>query len=742
MVSDPSPSRPSFYAPAPRGLAPLLEAELRDLGVRDPHLSGNGVRFTGPLRLAYRVCLWSRVASRVLLELWRVPAADPEELCAAVRALPWEDHLPPGGSLAVTFHARDPAFPHARFGAQRVKDAVVDRWRDRRGSRPRVRREHPDLRIHVFVREGRADVGIDLAGEGLHRRGYRRETVAAPLRENLAAGVLLRAGWPELAAEGRPLVDPFCGSGTLLVEAALLAGDAAPGLLRPRHGFEGWLGHDAEAWKDLLSEARARRAAGRSRIPPILGSDRDPAAVRAARANAAAAGLEECIRIERRDFEEVVPPPGDPGLLAANPPWGRRLSSREELADLYGRLGDLLKRSFRGWRAAILAGDPELGKRMGLRARRIHRLWNGARECRLLHFRVEPRWFVSRASRPLDPEVARARKLRGGSPGAAMLGNRLRKNLRILGRWARRAGFDAFRLYDRDVPEYAFAVDLYRGRDTWVLVQEYAPPPEVDPETAAARRSEALAAILDLPEVDPSRVVYRLRRRGHGGGRYGRFGEGGSRFPVREGDLRFLVNLTDRLDTGLFLDQRPTRALIRELAAGRRFLNLFGYTGTATVAAAAGGAARTTTVDLSRTYLEWASENLALNGFSGERHRLVRADCLAWLARPARERYDLIFLDPPTFSSSRRMRGSFEVNRDHGELIRGALRLLAPGGLVLFSTNVRRFRLDREALGDLEIEDITRATIPRDFARNPRVHRCFRIRRRETRFLGGGNGSP
>jgi 23S rRNA (guanine2445-N2)-methyltransferase / 23S rRNA (guanine2069-N7)-methyltransferase len=199
---------------------------------------------------------------------------------------------------------------------------------------------------------------------------------------------------------------------------------------------------------------------------------------------------------------------------------------------------------------------------------------------------------------------------------------------------------------------------------------------------------------------------------------------------VEEGGLRFLVNFTDYLDTGLFLDHRQTRARIRELARGKRYLNLFCYTGAATVYAAAGDAASTTSVDMSRTYIDWARRNLSINGFQGSEHALVQGDCLAWLADERAGRFDLIFLDPPTFSNSKRMEREFDVQRDHVQLIRDALKLLAPDGLLLFSNNFRKFRLDGEALADLDVRDVSRSTIPKDFERDPKAHRCYEIRRR------------
>jgi 23S rRNA (guanine2445-N2)-methyltransferase / 23S rRNA (guanine2069-N7)-methyltransferase len=319
-------------------------------------------------------------------------------------------------------------------------------------------------------------------------------------------------------------------------------------------------------------------------------------------------------------------------------------------------------------------------------------------------------------------------------PGTEPFANRLRKNLRHLGKWARREGISCFRVYDADLPDYAVAVDLYEG---WANVQEYAAPPTVDPAKAATRLRDVMAVLPGVLGLAPGRVVLKVRRRQRGPSQYGRLGDRRAFHEVSEAGLRFFVNLTDYLDTGLFLDHRLTRALVRGLAGGRDFLNLFAYTGTASVYAAAGGARTTTTVDLSATYLDWARRNMARNGFAeGRSHRFLRADCLAWLATPHRRRYGLIFVDPPTFSNSKGMGGrTFEVQRDHARLIRAAARLLAPGGILLFSNNFRQFRMDRAALAEFVVEELTAATLPLDFQRNRRIHNSWKITRRPANSL-------
>ncbi len=714
-----------FFATTPRNMESLLADELRQLGAEQVAETRAGVHFSGTLATAYRVCLWSRIASRVLQVLSRFPAADPDALYQGAAAIPWERHFTPTESFAVELNSSQSRITHSHYGALKVKDAIVDQFRSRTGTRPWVDTEQPDIRINVYLRRDEATLCLDLSGDSLHRRGYRASGVTAPLKENLAAAILLRAGWAAIAQRGGSLVDPMCGSGTLPIEAALIAADIAPGLQRKHWGFLGWRQHDATAWRALLDEAHARKAEGLSKLPAIQGSDCNPAAVRAAQANVEQAGLAEFIRIDHRELEQCrAADPARPGLVVMNPPYGERLGAESNLPDLYFRTGQLLKGHFSGWHAALITGNPELGKRLGLRAVRRHALYNGRIECKLLHFEIEPERFLSDQRRPAPLPAEKQ------SDGARMFANRLKKNIKHLRRWAKREHIHCYRLYGADLPEYAIAVDLYQGEQRWVHVQEYEAPKNVDRQNARRRVREALGVILELLELPEDRLFFKVRRQQKGTAQYEKLASNRRYYEVYEGDCRFWVNFEDYLDTGLFLDHRITRGKLAGLARGRHFLNLFAYTGTASVHAAKGGAESTLSVDMSNTYLQWARRNLALNGFNDDRHRTQQANCLEWLDRAVeqRNRYGVIFLDPPSFSSSKRMAGTFDVQRDHVALIQKTAQLLEPDGVLIFSNNLRRFRMDAEALSGLQIKNISRSTLPLDFERNPRIHNCWEIR--------------
>jgi 23S rRNA (guanine2445-N2)-methyltransferase / 23S rRNA (guanine2069-N7)-methyltransferase len=737
-----------FFATAPHGAEDLLVTELATLGVEAARQRNGGASFEGPLELGYRVCLWSRLAGRVLLRVAELPAGNADELYEAARAIAWTEHLARGRTFAISA-AGQPApnsgIDNTHFAALRVKDALVDHLRESWGSRPDVDLEAPDLRLRLHLNHTGATLSVDLAGEGLHRRAYRVASVAAPLRENLAAAVLLRAGW----AGRRAFVDPMCGTATLLIEAAWLAADVAPGLQRERWGFAGWAGHDEGAWSALREEADARRTAGLARpLPRLIGYDAEPEAVRAAIACIEAAGLRGIVHVEKRSLADARPPElgslsagGEvQNLVVCNPPWGERLGNRRSLESLYAAFGRLLRERFPGWEAALLVGDPSLGRSLGILARKRNVLHDGPIACQILRIDVPAAGSEAAATDIAEGPPAETRRPR--SQGAESVANRLAKNYKKLRAWIEREQVSCYRLYDADIPEYNFAIDIYTEADTGqkhAHVQEYAPPRTIEEADARRRRGEALAMIREELELPREYVHFKRRERQRGTAQYGKFDDSGSEFVVVEGPARLWVNLDDYLDTGLFLDHRPLRARLREAAAGKHLLNLFGYTATVSVHAALGGATATTTVDLSRTYLEWGARNFALNGLRSvgpedERpqgraaHQLVRADTLEWIREQGARRWDLIFCDPPSFSNSKRMQGTFDVQRDHVDLIRRCVALLRPKGELWFSTNLRSFELDEVALRGLTIEPI-RGSIPPDFQRKASIHHCWIISR-------------
>jgi 23S rRNA (guanine2445-N2)-methyltransferase / 23S rRNA (guanine2069-N7)-methyltransferase len=711
-----------LFATCARGLEDVLAEELRALGALRVRPARAGVSFVGGTTVAYAACLWSRTASRVLMPIGKAPAENAETLYEGVAAIAWEDHLSPDGTLAVDFATDpNPEFRNTMFGALKVKDAIVDRLRDKFGRRPSIDTLTPDLRVNVRVRAKVATVSLDLSGEALHRRGYREPGVQgeAPLKESLAAATLLLARWREAAAEGGALIDPMCGSGTLLIEGAWIAADVAPGLLRSHWGFTGWLGHDTDVWEDLLAEADERAEAGLAALPPVLGFDSDPRSITLATANVARAGLRGRVGLEVRDVAALVAPKGAAaGLVAVNPPYGERLGDPTSALDIYRVLGERLRTELGGWRYGVLSGEATHASALGLVPDATFSLYNGPIAIRL------------------DTGSVPATVAPDATGGATAFANRVRKNLRHLSKWARREGVTCWRVYDADLPDFNLAVDLYDCSDgvRRVVVSEYEAPSEIDPVAASVRLTQAVAAVAEVLETPPAEVRLKVRRRQRGEAQYERLRATGIFHEVAEGGARLLVNLDDYIDTGLFLDHRITRGMVADLSVGGSLLNLFSYTGAVTVRAAVAGAKASVSVDLSNTYLSWARRNLVLNGLDEELHRVQHAEVFSYLEKAAAEdgpRFDVVFCDPPSFSTSNAMEGTLDVQRDHVRLITASAALLAPEGTLVFSTNMRRFKMDVEALAHegLHVGDISEETIPPDFARNPRIHRCFLVRR-------------
>ncbi|MCL4121170.1 UNVERIFIED_CONTAM: hypothetical protein GTU68_066809 [Idotea baltica] len=711
-----------FTITAARGMLPLLAKELAAMGITDTKQEQGNIRFTGNLEQAYRVCLWSRVAIRVLMPIAQFSATTTDELYAGIHNLPWEDHIDGEGStLAVDFNSFRSKIHHTQYGAQRVKDGIVDRFREQTGERPSVDLHQPDLRINVYVKHNQATISIDLSGESLHKRGYRVTSTAAPLKEHLAAAILMTADWPNLAKQGWSLIDPMCGSGTFLIEAATMAADIAPGLQRDYFGFLYWKQHDKNVWKQLKAEAERRRQSGLSRLPEILGGDADALAVKAAQDNIAEAGLVDRIQVEQRDLLDWPAQSkqlAKQGLLVCNPPYGARMGHADDLHYLYESLGNIISASLPGWRTTLITDNSDLGKYTGLTEYECMPFDNGPIACDVIHYQVNKEQLTT-PSLSIESDYQL-------SDQSDMFANRFKKNLKHRTKWAKKNNVDCYRVYDADLPDYAVAIDLYADH---VHVQEYAPPKQIDPEKAVQRLKDVMHLLPLILQISPKQVVLKLRQKQRGHQQYEAQGAQKQRFKVNESGLQFWINLTDYLDTGLFLDHRITRQKVASLALGGDFLNLFGYTGSATVYAAMGQAKSTTTVDMSNTYLGWAEDNMALNGFKGQQHHYIRANCLEWLqaAQQKKQRYDLIFLDPPTFSNSTRMDGVFDIQRDHVALIQMTAGLLTQKGQLIFSTNRRDFKLDEAALSSLAMVDIRHETLPLDFKRNEKIHACWLI---------------
>lgn len=703
----------TFWVTCPQGVHGLLKQELYDIAGVTVGDWNKGVQFEGTLAQAYRVCLWSRLANRVYLALADTVEVSTASLQSLVESVAWDEHLRSTGTLKVVFGGHLPEIRDSRYGAQKVKDWIVDQFRARHGVRPSVSND-PDLTVFVQVAKKRMFVGIELTGDSLHRRGYRQATGPAPIKENLAAALLLANDWPKRAANGESFLDLMCGSGTILVEAALIAADYAPGLLRPSFAFERWLQHDTTSWVELRKEARARRAVGIESMPAVLGYDEDGGVIDQANRTLTQLSLQKHARCYQKSLSDWSMPTHwqlKPGLWVSNPPYGERLGEKPTLMRTYRQIGKIAQGELAHWCTAMLTSDDVLAREIGLVPTSKRIFYNGPIETTLYCYDVVETRQVSRSSEKASEQTQ-------------ALVNRVSKNLKQLKKWQKKEAVQAYRIYDADIPEFAFAVDKY---GEWLHVQEYAPPKQIPEEKARARILNAVDALADFFDIPVRQVVVKRRERQRGKSQYERNSTTHHFFSIEEHGVKLQVNLHDYLDTGVFLDHRPSRLWVQQNAKGARVLNLFCYTGAFTAHAFVGGAAHTTSVDLSKTYLKWAKENLGLNGGAeGVDHQFIHADCMAWL-KEAEDTYDLIIMDPPTFSNSARMTETLDVQRDHGFLIKYAMKRLNPGGLLLFSNNYQRFKMAEHILAEYDVRDISSISVPPDYKRK-RPHVCFEIR--------------
>lgn len=707
-----------YFATCPRGAEQLLAAELARLGVEQPQPTRGGVAFASEnADVAYRVCLHSALHQRLLLILARFDAKTPDELYAGVQQVDWTEHVAVDGTLRIDAKLRDTELGKPHFAALRAKDAIVDQFRAQFDQRPSIKMRSPDLRIDLFVHRHAVQLATDLAG------AWKAETPRGAVGDGIDAALVLGlvAEIPEhVVIAGAAHVD-------LIAQAAMRAAHCAPGLLKHDFGFTGWLGHVPARWQRLQDEAvQARLNAPDEQHPRIHVYEPDLQRLGRARRHAKALGVEAWVQWHDQGAWKMTPP-AERGLLLVCP-------SRDDGAQ-QSAVEHAARSRFDGWQVLHRSESGETSSRAWRdKAAQSVKISRGKRNIQIQRFALGHHKASKQPETVAPVEVVAQPVIQTVTVEPAPdLINRLSKNQKHLRRWALRDGVDCYRLYDADLPEYAAAVDLYHSDALWAVIQEYAAPAKLPDEVAAYRLQQVVDAVRRVLDLPDERVVVKTRQRQRGQAQYEKFGRDGDFHVVQEAGLKVLVNFTDYLDTGLFLDHRSVRMELARQAKGRHVLNLFAYTGVATLHMVAGGAKSSTTVDMSRTYLSWAKRNLLLNGLHQPQHQFVQADCLTWLAEQSQDRaskrYGLIFMDPPTFSRSKRMQDILDIQRDHVRLIRQAVALLRPGGELFFSNNFRRFKLDEDALSDLQISDITAATLPEDFKRRPRIHYCFRIRR-------------
>ncbi|MCM2681169.1 bifunctional 23S rRNA (guanine(2069)-N(7))-methyltransferase RlmK/23S rRNA (guanine(2445)-N(2))-methyltransferase RlmL [Echinimonas agarilytica] len=696
----------NLFATCNLGLEYPLELELIQHGASNVVSHQGGVAFQAELPALYRILLWSRVASRVLLVVAEGKAQTGEDIAQLAYEQDWTMLIRPTRPFTIEFVGSNRDIRNTGYGAQCVKDGISKLFADEGFARPHIDNRDPEAIIRARIGGSKLTLMLDLTGRSLHLRGYRTEAGAAPLREPLAAAMIIRSGWLEDTSV--PLLDPMCGSGTLLIEAASMAAGIAPGIENPEFSVHRLPMHSEQIWQEALSEATVKSRRGLNQVDiEVSGQDQNPEVIIQARANARRAGVENLINFKQLSLADNPLTDGELGFIVCNPPYGERLGDEAEIVALYFQLGEKLRQNFNGHALLVTSADDYVPA-LKLRSDKTWQVMNGKLPCQLMQFSVKP------SNREPSFSV---------TPNGSEFANRLKKNLQRIDKWAKKVPTDAYRVYDADLPEYNVAIDKYLDK---LVIQEYAPPKSIDAEKAARRLLDVILIAPELTGINTANVFIKRRKSQSGSNQYEKVSTRNAWQVVHEYGLAFKVNLSDYLDTGLFLDHRVTRHEFAKLASGKRFLNLFCYTGSATVHAVNAGATHSVSVDMSKTYLEWARENLVINRLISPKHTFEHADVLKYL-KHTHDKFDVVFCDPPTFSNSKRMKDTLDIQRDHIDLLTLVDGVLEPGGVVMFSNNNRRFKLDSTAIEAMgyTIKDWNRFTLPEDFKRNPNIHHCW-----------------
>lgn len=714
-----------FLALTSPGIEVLLADEVKNLGAEQVIQKPEGVYFSASMELGYKICLWTRLATRVMLKLGEGEAKDKDELFKAASSINWLEHFNSNTTFSIDFVGYSEEIRNSQFGGLTIKDAIVDQFREQGFERPDVDKKSPQISFQARLLKDHVSIYLDFSGRGLFQRGYREHSGAAPLKENLAAALIIRSNW--LDDTSKPLVDPMCGSGTILIEAVAMATKQAPGIQRASWGFDAWLKHDDTIWQEQLNDAidSSENSLEKAQISSlkVFGIDIDPRVINTAQQNSRNAKVQRFIEFKCQNTNNMnnvygSSAKGVAGTILFNPPYGERIGELPELVENFVLFGQKLKAQFINWRIAILTANIELLAMLKLSSFKRYKFKNGPLDCQLALYNVDEKQLEKDA---VNPQSSFAEE-------DSDFANRLKKNRKGLKGWLKSNQIDCYRLYDADIPEYNVAIDVYGD---YLVIQEYAAPKTVDADKAKRRLQEVIYWAPKVLEVPTDKVVLKTRAKQKGSNQYQRVDKSKQSITINEHGALLKINLWDYLDTGLFLDHRKTRQIVAKKSKDKTLLNLFAYTGSVSLQAALHGARSITTVDMSNTYLNWAQDNFSLNKLSSHKYQFIQADCLDWLKKNT-DKYDLIFIDPPTFSNSKRMEDSFDVQRDHVALLADALKSLNRGGEIFFTNNKRNFKMDfegLEALG-LQAKNMSDITRDQDFARNKHIHNSWSVTRK------------
>ncbi len=722
----------------------------------------------------YKICLYSRVASRVLLpigeyyfrqksqtvnqvrevngksitrttEIKVVDEDVPSALYEFASRYDWTSVFDVDSTFAIRLSVDKRLTANQQFATLRIKDAIADCFNRILGKRPNVDKS-PDFHIYAHASHDLVELYLDLSGTSLHRRGYRVANTDAPLKENLACALLYECGWHK--GEHDALIDPMCGSGTFISEALLMKTNYPVGIDKKSNefGFYHWQYHDDELWQTLANNAldefhdnlaKLEQALANGQFC-VIATDANANAVKACHKNLIASALAPIthhIHLEQRTVAQLSPVLNKTTtlhpLIITNPPYGERLGERDFIKPLYQGLGMIVADALRGRceRAdmAVLASHVEHADTLPLCEANTLKCHNGALSVYFRYGQID----FDKSNHTTTDLVANFYKKEIENPDGQEFINRLQKNLAHLKRIAYKNHISNMRIYDADLPNYNVAIDVYGDK---IHVQEYAPPKQIPADVAKMRFNLVLSAVRNVFDVNRESIFIKTRMRQSGNDQYTKTETKHKKMYVaHEHGAYFYVNFTDYLDTGLFIDHRNMREIIKNESCGKNVLNLFAYTCTASVHSAMGGAKSVTSVDLSANYLNWGKQNFALNGLDLSamiddelKYQFIATDVFEWLKNNS-EQFDLIFIDPPTFSNSKKFKGTFDVQRDHVALISRAMNRLTADGVLYFSNNFTRFELSDDVKNRYDVAPITDKTIGVDFDIKKPIHQSFKI---------------
>ncbi len=699
------------FVSCPKHLELLLKDELLTLGADEAAEGLAGVHVTATADTLISMVMWSRLANRIYIKINSGSCKNKKDLYELVMANHWAGHchdIPK--TLSIKFNGTNHSLKNTHFSSQVTKDAICDQLHENFGFRPKVVKSDGHLSVYLRLKHKQLDIYQDITGHSLHQRGYRGTNTLAPLKENLAAAILMRAGWPELSQQNHNLVDPMCGSGTLLTEGWMMACDIAPNQNYKSHALFSWKHFDSHRWTQMVVDAESRAKVGVDALKgQLIGVDHHKESIQKASENLKQIPHNKRISFQYQTLDKFRIPPRN-NLIVCNPPYGVRL--QKNYFSSWIQLRDWLHNNVKEARAAVLCPDEAKAWLLGYRSDAHYALLNGNIPIQLRLFDVnkgnrmdvpEGQWFALPA-------------------GAQMLANRLKKNQKQLQTWINQNHIEAYRLYDADLPEYAVAIDCYQNH---IHIQEYQAPKSIEPKKAALHLNHVLLAVQALLQPKLEKIHLKTRQIQKDKQQYNKLSEHENRFVVNEHGRKYLVDLSQYLDTGLFLDHRWLRNQIEKSANNKKVLNLFSYTGSISVAAAKGGAQAIYSVDTSKTYLKWAEENFALNGLRSHSHQFIREDVLSYL-RKCKEQFDLIIADPPTFSNSHSRESDWEVQRDHHDLIELCMNRLNKDGVMYFSNNFKKFSLDTDIKEKYKVLDVTKNSFDPDY-QSSHIHHCFKI---------------